>query len=309
MNTIKVANNFNSEKVFIDLYRELSQLTDLTSMFYASDKPYLYKDILLYPITMELFMVFNVLANCLVLNKNMTGDIKAIQRTYLDYIFYLAENGRGEYALFLERLLLLVLHKNELAINADGDYILCENGNLVKTIEFVNKKGKFYIYILKDNIEKNFSGINEHNYHIFNSADFDNIRKIICQQNNVELLDEDIHPDKIKKIEEWEKMQSQKNADIICSIEEQKATMKVIKGWDTKQVDNMTIRSFYTELDRIGILLEYGISNILRPYMDKKDAKKITSWLGKHKKQSKLEQITRDYDEFNNKFSPQKINN
>lgn len=305
---IKTTSHFDCNKLIYDLYEEMKQPEILKDMFYASDKPYKYKNILLYPITMDMCMLFHIFANCLTLMKNISGDINAIQKPYLDYLFYLAENGNCQYIALLEKLLFLVLRKNEIALNDFGECILTSNGDEIRTVVFVAKNGKTNIFILKDEINLPFTGINESNYYRYDSKDFDNIRKIICEQNGIELIDESIHPDKLKKIEEWEEFQAKKNNDKICSIEEQKAIIKIIKGWTTEEVDKMTIRSFYAELKRIGVLLDYNILNLLRPNMDKKDQKQIISWIGEVKKRSKLERITRDYGEFNDKFDTNKVN-
>ena len=304
----QVYNNYDSNELMYSLYDELGQPEILRDMFFASDKPYKYKNILLYPVTMDLCMIFYILADCLILRKNTTGDIEAIKRTYLDYLIYLAQCGNYQYLKCLEKLLLMVLHKNEFALDENGNPILGENNFAVRSVEIVGRNGKPYIYILKDKIHLPFKGVSDLDYDIIDSNDFDIIRGIICEQNNIELVDEKIHPDKLQKIEEWEELQVKKNKDRICSLEEQKAILKAIKGWDTEQIDKTTIRSFYTEIERYGMLIDYEIANILRPNMDKKDQQKIISWLGKVKKQTKLEKITCDYDKFNDKFEPNKTN-
>ena len=308
MNRVTTNNGFDSNSLLYSLYDEMGQPEILKDMFYACDKPFKYKNILLYPVTMDLCMIFYILANCLVLRKNTSGDINAIQNTYLDYLFYLAQAGNEQYVLYLDKLLLIVLRRTEFAQDEDGHKILTKNNSLIKTVEFIEEKGKMYIYILKKEIQLPFSGICEQNYDKIDSKDFDIIKNIICEQNNIELIDESIHPDKIQKIEEWEEYQAKKNKDKICSLEEQKAILKAIKGWSTEQLDKTTIRSFYTELERFGVLVDYSLLSILKPNMDKKDQDKILNWLGKVKKKTKLEQITCDYDKFNDKFESNKTN-
>lgn len=301
-----VVNNYDEDKYLYELYDFMGKPEVLKDMFFASDKPLEYKGIMIYPVTMKYYMVFNVLISCLTLHKNISGDIKAIGMSYLDYLFYLAEQGKEMYVMFLEKLLLLVLHKNAIAYGTTGEPLLKNGIEPIRTIEFINRKGKWTINILKDEVNLYDEGLSDENYIILNSNDFEEVRQIICSQNNIELLSDDTHPDKIKKIEEWEELQSKRNKDKVCSLEDRKAILKVVKGWTTEQVDKMTIRSFQTEFERLGILIDYNLGTILSPNIAEKDRKKIINWLGKIKKLSKLERITADYNKFNDQFNPNK---
>lgn len=305
--------NFDEDRWLAVAYDRMGQPEILNEIFYAFDKPISYKDLTLYPVTMKHCTIFTILSNCLTIRKNGSGDIRAITMSYLDYIFYLSfEKNKEYYAQWLISLLELCLHKGEYVCNGDGEKVL-RKGKPISTIEiFVNEEGKYNIAIFNLDLTEEYlaretDGFDKRFYHIYDSTDFTKIREIICKQNNLEIPDETIHPDIQAKIDEYDEIQRRKNKDEICSLESQINLYMTISGLPKHEIEKLSIRAFGNAMERLGIFTDYCLATLLSPNMDKKDRKKILSWLGKSKKLSKLDKIKTDYSSFADKFDMNKI--
>lgn len=284
--------NFDKEKKLEELYSIMGSHELLNENLYAFDKPIQYKTLKIYPIDMSFYVPFQILANCLQLKKNSSGDVKAISKSYLDYLFYLCyEKSNSQYVFLLEELLLLCLQLDRHKKDEKENYIIDETqqDGLRHTIDFASRNGSEW-HICIENEE-------------FDGNDFDNIKKIICEQNKIEITDDTIHPDLQEKIEEYEEYLRKKSKEKICSLEGQVNILMCITGLTKRQLETMSIRTFFNVIERYGILLDYSLGTLLSPNIEKKDRDKILSWIGQPQKLSKLEKITTDFNQFESKFN------
>ena len=64
-------------------------------LFY--DKPIPYKDLLIYPVTMDKYLDFHFYINCLLLDKNSIPNPEVISMTYLQFLYYMASTTELPY--------------------------------------------------------------------------------------------------------------------------------------------------------------------------------------------------------------------
>ena len=235
------------------------------------------KKILLYPATVAYYTIFHVFATSLLLSKNMSGDVKAISMSYLEYIFYLAENGDGINLVFLTELLLICLKLPRTTT---------KDGNVIPSVEIARADDK-KVYLL----------INGERW---NATEFDKIRQIILQQNALEAPREDIHPDILEAYKEYEEFLRKRNKVKICSFADQLNVIMLKTAYTKETIMGMTIRTFTKLLERADLMLNYEISTLLSPYMSKDGVQKITHYLSDTTR-DKYKDMYVDYDEFRRK--------
>ena len=201
--------------------------------YYLFDLPVPYKDLLIYPVRIRDYNIFMYLSQCLMLEKNSIKNsvlaMKAIQMTYLEYMFFVSNDEFNFIQLFFG-LFAIVLQKRDdkdFEINLSRD----EAGRPLFEIE-----GKIY-----------------------NSQDFDEIKDIIAEQNDLSLPDERIQKDVREKMEEARKFKERLNKSKIASFEELIVSLSLYTGWDFDKVYDMTIRKFMMALQRANHMI---MSNI-----------------------------------------------
>ena len=170
--------------------------------------------LLIYPVLMQDYMIFNSCVRCLILEKNIVPDIKTISMSYLDYIFYYDE-----------------LHK-------DNDSYL----SLLFIIMSICLKSDIQD-ILIDNNSKHYLKIQDK---IYDKNDFNKIKEIICSQNMVDLPDENIHPSIKKALKEETdfKKRNSGNNESPPSLEKQIICLMESMHWSKDQIKKITIRTF-----------------------------------------------------------------
>lgn len=252
----------NYEKI-VDLYKKMGEPKDQLQVFYANDYPIPYKTLTLYPVQVDLNYYFNLFVTCLLLPHKTSGDVKAISLSYLKYIYYLATEKKDKSPLFfLGELLLIVLRK-------DSKYI-DKNGIEQSTIDFYLDKGTFTV-----------------EGETFNSKDFDKIKSIILEQNDVDELDETIPPALLQAYLEKEEFLRRQNNFKMCSFEDRINVVVSKSSYKRDEILKMTIRSFTRLLERINLISDYEIKSLLAPNMDEKGRKTITHYLANTEKSLK----------------------
>lgn len=315
---IKVENNFSDNEKIYELYDFFSRLnykeseigeqikSDIRLSFSVFQKPIKYKELFLYPITMQYYEFAQILFSCLVQRKNSSGDIKAISMSYFDYLFYLAEKGEIQYIEFLLQLLLIILKKERYA-KTNGEFIMINNRPLENIVFFAseNKKNKFGV--LKQNIDLSKEFSFENYYDIYNSSDFNKIRDIICEQNDIELPDETLSKEVLEEIEQAEKFLYKDIRETMGTLEDKINSLIVVGNVSRNEIMNMSIKNFNNCLERISMYINYNLSTILAPNMDKKArdkmSKECSTWLAKRKKISRYDRVKIDLDTFKQKLS------
>lgn len=238
----------------VEWYKLFKEDKKLLEVFYTNDYAIPYKDLVFYPIKIDMWYFYNIFAESLKVPQIASGDIKAISMSYLEYIYYLAsEKNKVEILFMLGQILLLALHENETYTD--------ENGKEKQTIDFIISKKELRI---KDNY--------------YNAKDFNMFREIILTQNGDEIPDETIDSELLeeyyKKLELDNKMSKYKS----CKFEDNINILVCLTSYTRENVFNLTIRSFKRLLERASLVLDYKIQTMLLPYMDKKGKDSIVPY-------------------------------
>ena len=185
--------------------------------------------LLIYPVLMENYIIFNSCTRCLILEKNRTPDIKTISMSYLDYIFYYSDLNKDN-EVYLHSLLTLL----GICLRSDIQDVL------------IDKDNRHYLKI-QDNI--------------YDKNDFNKIKEIICSQNMVDLPDETIHPSIRKALKEEAdfKRRNSGNNEYPPSLEKQIICLMESMHWSKEQIKKITIRTFVQLIQTIDYKIHYKI--------------------------------------------------
>lgn len=260
--------------VLCNLYKQSGGAEALHELFYANDFPIPYKNLLIYPVNVCLYQIFHSFADCLILDEEQLegGDVKAIKMSYLSFLYYRAKKDKG------------------IAL-----------GNLIEVLKMVLKVEGFlddnkeipcigYAFDDKDNLRiRVFNDTYDH-------KDFNKIRKIICEQNCIEMPDMEMHPSLKKKYKEAQDFARKLNKNKVCSFEDMKSRITARTGLVREQLNNLTIREFTKLLESLEIIVTYDIETLLSPNMKKEDIKKIPHWLSEVKNTDKYKDYRTDLD-------------
>lgn len=261
--------------------KKYSNLEQIKEFLLQSDLPIPYKDLKIYPIKIKLSRFFFMFAGCLTLEQYKVGDIKALQMKYLDFLFYkniqLGINNEG-YAEAFKEVLYMCLRIPRTFLDV--------NNNEIPTIDFVYSNNHYFIKIYNKT---------------YNAKDFEEIRSIICEQNLLELPDASVSEDIKKKYEEYiehlKKIGRIKTGD----FEDLSLCLMAELGYTKEQVGELTIRTFYKLLERVGFIIDVKISQLLSPNLEKEYVKKIPNWTDKITKKNKFEEMSTNYSELEGK--------
>lgn len=225
--------------------------------FYTNDYPVPYKNLKIYPITTDLYQVFHVYVECLILDEEhkQGGNKEAIKLSYLDYLYYKARNNDNAPLYMLLRLLEMCLHLDK--------YMITDECNKIPTVDYLTENDKLLIRIEND---------------VYDSKDFDKIRKIICEQNCVEMPDLTIHPDIKKLYKEQDDFARKKTKSKVCSFDEMKSRITGRTGITKNIINSMSIREFTQLLESLERITSYDLTMVNLPDIDKKYRNKIPHW-------------------------------
>lgn len=236
---------YNYDKV-AELYRTLKEDEHLLPIFYTNDYPIPFKSFKLYPVQVDMFYFFNMFSQCLLLPHMTSGDINAIQLSYLKYLFYLiTEKQKPEIAFQLTELLSMVFKvSKETKID-----LLLDTGEILIGNEKITDK------------------------------EFDKLRQIILEQNNLELPDETIDPEALKAYKELQEYKANHQGFKMCSFEEQINVVVACTSYKRDEVMGMTIRSFTRLYNRSNKIIEYKLATLLSPMMKEDARNKLEHYL------------------------------
>ena len=240
-------------------------------VYYTFDEPVPYKKLKIYPAKMKDYWLFNVLAEILVIDKNSIPDINVIQMSYLDYIFY--SHTEENYHIYkLDALLKMVLRDDELEIKYAKD-----------------EKNKTYLVIDDE---------------IYDSGDFEEIRKIICDYNEIEMIDESISKEVRDKMREADRLRMKVNGNKMGSLEDQIVAIMISTSLSVDDVKELSIRKFSKILERADLKLHYEIylSASMSGFVKFKDNSFIKHWLSGVEKDKFAGRMV-EYNEVKNKIN------
>ena len=240
-------------------------------LFY--DKPIPYKELLIYPATMDRYLDFHFYITCLLLDKNSIPNPEVITMTYLQFMYYMASTTELPYLYMFKELLKMDLH-----IDNDSDLWFGTDPN-----------GKAIFKI---------KGI------IYNSDDLDKITDIIFLQNSIEHIDDTIQKEVRDAMEKAKVYKMKQNEYKMCSLEDQMVCVLISTSLKFEDINKLTIRKFSKILERVDYKLHYEIylSAEMSGMVKFKDENKIKHWMADLTKSDKYEDVKVDADEMHHKI-------
>lgn len=256
---------------------------DLTNTW---GEPTIYKGIKLYPIQMEKCVSFFKNVGCLTIQKNNISDIEIIQMSYLNFLLIVGIVNNEVLNAF-NKVMSLVLREQKLVFLLDDkEYDI---NNLRDFIEYMELKDRMNINKIKMKV------YTDENEITITDTDFEKIRRIICEQNTIE-IDDMVLPEQIQKaVEEAEEFVDDGNNP---TLEEQIIALACISGNITRmnEIKKMTIYQFITALKRYNLIESsrvYGSAIATGMVEIKGD---IPTWLSPTPKQNSLDRVTESGD-------------
>lgn len=240
-------------------------------LFY--DKPIPYKELLIYPATMDRYLDFHFYITCLLLDKNSIPNPEVITMTYLQFLYYMASTTELPYLYMFKELLKMVLH-----IDNDSDlwFGTDPNGKAIFKIKGV----------------------------IYNSDDLNKITDIIFLQNSIEHIDDTIQKEVRDAMEKAKVYKMKQNEYKMCSLEDQMVCVLISTSLKFEDINKLTIRKFSKILERVDYKLHYKIylSAEMSGMVKFKDENKIKHWMADLTKSDKYEDVKVDADEIRHKI-------
>lgn len=252
------------------------------SHYITYDLPVPYRNILIYPITVKDYSMFSALASCLTIDKNSIPNPVIIRMSDLEYIYKndRVSDDKAPYLLFLDRLLSLCL-KDDKSFEKLEESINRYN---------LDEKGKPFFVIDGE---------------IFKNKDFLEMRNIIAQQNDVELIDENISKEVRDSIEKAREYKRKLNGEKTASLEDYIVSLSVATGWSLEYVYNLTIRKFLKSIRRMDTLVHYKIflQASMSGMVEFKDKSFIKHWLSNIDDTDKYKDVSVGLDALQSKIS------
>lgn len=240
-------------------------------LFY--DKPIPYKDLLIYPATMDRYLDFHFYITCLLLDKNSIPNPVVISMTYLQFLYYMASTTELPYLYMFKELLKMVLH-----IDNDSDlwFGTDPNGKAIFRIKGV----------------------------IYDSEDLDKITDIVFLQNSIEHIDDTIQKEVRDAMEKAKVYKMKQNEYKMCSLEDQMICVLISTALKFDDINKLTIRKFSKILERVDYKLHYEIylSAEMSGMVKFKDENKLKHWMADLTKSDKYEDVKVDADEMHHKI-------
>lgn len=241
--------------------------------FLYYDKPIPYKELLIYPATVNDYLKFHFYVMSLLLDKNSVPDIEVISMPYLRFLYHMASTSGLPYLYMFKELLKMVLHID----NDEAFYFGLDDKN--KAIFKVN-------------------GVT------YNSEDFDEIVDIIFMQNCIDHIDDSIQKEIREEMEKAERYRMQQNAHKMGSLEDQIICILISTPLKLDDIYNLTIRKFSKVLERVDHKLHYEIylSAQMSGMVEFKDKNAIKHWMCDLTKSDKYSDVKVDTKELHDKI-------
>lgn len=243
--------------------------------YYTFDKPVPYKNLLIHPIKIQDYYEFLLYVPCLLIEKNSIKDpemaIKAISMTYLKYMYEIS--------------------------NQENNYIYLFNGLLRLVLNIEDEKKITYVY---DDDKNPYFIIDKTRY---DSQDFDEIRKIISEQNLIELPDEKIQKNVRDALEEAKRFKQKLNKTKLASLEEQIMALATYTGWSLEDIYKMTYRKFILAIQRANhnIMSNIYITASMSGFVSFKDKSILKPWLADITEEDKYADVKMSTEELKSK--------
>lgn len=247
------------------------------------DQPVPYKNLLIRPISMLDYFTFHQCVVCFLLDKNSVPDLEVISMSYLTYL---------------------------ISVGISEPVLLSALGELLKmtiSIKKTDDDGKASIEPLTDSADiriiddnKALSLMGER----VSSEDFDQIKAIICEQNQIEMIDETVSKEVRDILKEAEAYKMRQNDMKMCSLEDQLIAVMISTGMSLDYIYKLSIRKFSKILARVDHTLHYKIylEGMMSGNVTMKDGSMPKHWLSDLEEKDKHKDAKFDYDEAQAKF-------
>lgn len=237
------------------------------------DEPISYKDLIIFPVKMKDYLEFHYAVNCLLVEKNNIPDIKIISMSYLRALYYLAVNQNQPYLYMVRMLFCLVLRKP------------------------LDTEIKFYV----DNNDKAFFEVEGVKY---SADDFDEIAKIIMEQNSIKPIDYTVQKEIRDELEKAKKYRERINKNKMCSLEDQMICVLISTSLKLEDIYELTIRKFEKILSRVDAKLHYQIYKqaSMSGFVEFKDENAIAHWMSDLENKDPYKEEKVDMEDLSNKI-------
>lgn len=212
-------------------------------------KPLKYKNIKLYPVRLIDSQEFYNSVQCLLIPKNTFKEIEIIKMSYLRFLIHLSIEGGHPYILgLLKELMIIVLRTDNISFTED------EKGKIIMTID--------------------------DEYQI-NEIDFDKIKKIICEQNLVQIDEQILDPELEQKIKEAREFLSKKSGKM-ADLEQQIVAYHCAFNMPYEEIEKLTIYQFHKGISRMNLIKTADAIQSARysGFVEIKDESSLPHWLG-----------------------------
>ena len=246
------------------------------------DAPIPYKGLMIYPIRMRDYVLFNTYVQSLLFDKNEIPDVKIISMTKLEYMYHaIADENAPPLLLWFDRLLSLCLKDDD----TFEDITISVNTRYIR-----DEKGKPFFLIGGER---------------YDSADFENIRELICEQNLIELPDTSISKEVRDSLEKAREYRRKLSGSKPASLEDHVISLASATGWTLEYVYDMTVRKFKKSIQRLDNLIHYKIylSASMSGMVEFKDKSFIKHWLSDIDENDKYGDVSVDLDAMRGKVS------
>lgn len=254
------------------MMKELEQ--EYANLLYF-DKPIPYKNLEIYPLTVEQYLLFHTFLSCLFLEKKQ--QIEYINMSYLKFL--IEEFSHGNTIPIYHLVLLLELCLKMKFTEQIGDNIQFKN------FEFGYKDNKPYFKIGK---------------FYYNNNDLEYIKNIICLQQGVVNEEEHIDSELKKFLEKSLKLQQIKN---FGDLEDLIVCVTISTVYKLEDIYKLPIRKFNKILERIDKKMNYQIMKTAEMSGMVKFNSEIEDWRTDTDYKSKYDSVLMKKEEFDNKFN------
>lgn len=246
------------------------------------DLPVKYKSLLLYPVTVKDYTTLSYTSSCLKTDKNSIPDAKFIRMSELEYLYYVSQNDSNlPYVLFLDRLLSLVLKDDP-------------------SFEDIASSIRRFKYRTNDNKPVFIIGERE-----YDADDFIEIKKIIAEQNEIDLIDTNISKEVRDSFEKARQYKQRISGGKAASLEDYIVGISIATGWALDYIYSMPVRKFQKALARLDNLIHYKIylAASMSGMVSFKDKSFIKHWLSNLDAKDKYADVSVNLDALQDKIS------
>lgn len=252
------------------------------NVYTTYDSPVPYKSIKIYPALVKEYIPFQYYASVLTLDKNTIPDAKIISMSYLEYIIYATslDFENTPYLLWFDRLLAIVLKEQD-------DFEDIEES--MKRYR-VDEKGKPLFFINND---------------VYDSNDFEKIKEIICEQNLLELPDDNIQKEVRDSLQQARDYKNKMSGNKSGTFEDYVISLAIATGWTFDYIYNLSIHKFTKSVQRLDNLIHYKVylGASLSGMVEFKDKSAIKHWLSNLDTDDKFSDVKVDVDSIEDKIN------